>query len=514
MNDTRTTDYALGELTGGARNDFERELAVSDALQVELTDTIKMVTTLGHLPPSTECFDAKVRSDLLRACEENQAALQRKKTIIRWGVPLGMAAAASVAFLASLLYRPSVAELVMGQHGEAPIASLEELQAPDTEPAANAITEPAGESKTHVDPSTDTLANNTTPPLNDIPSGSNYKSVRCPTEHDLTEQGLLSEEIGSASGLASQLEKPGQTIPLKENQMDIRNATFGGRLVDTKVQSASQYSLDVDPSGYARVRAQILASELPQPDSVHIEELINAFAYNFAEKAGNSAFSTNIESGLAPWNEEHLLIRVGIRAQALAENVKVEVQFNPAQAAYFRLIGYENQRDSEKSIRFTTKVASPIEHTALYEVIPVGKSQPKSATKDFQRTLAVVEYQPVDTGDLLTMKIHHRPSGANQCQLAVFRFENGSAKSFDQNSVDFRFVASVAAFGMKLRHSPDSANIAWPKIEQIALGSLGTDPDGQRADFAKLMAKASSLEGRGISKNLFKAPFLAIQLIP
>lgn len=84
MNDTRTTDYALGELTGGARDDFERELAVSDTLQVELTDTIKMVTTLGHLPPSTECFDAKVRSDLLRACEENQAALRRKKTLIRW----------------------------------------------------------------------------------------------------------------------------------------------------------------------------------------------------------------------------------------------------------------------------------------------------------------------------------------------------------------------------------------------------------------------------------------------
>ena len=89
MSDTRTTDYALGELIGSARDEFERELAVSDDLQVELTDTIKMVTTLGHLPASTECFDAKVRIDLLRACEENQAAFRRKKTLIRWGLPLG-----------------------------------------------------------------------------------------------------------------------------------------------------------------------------------------------------------------------------------------------------------------------------------------------------------------------------------------------------------------------------------------------------------------------------------------
>ena len=512
MSDTRTTDYALGELTGGARDEFERELAVSDDLQVELTDTIKMVTTLGHLPPSTECFDAKVRIDLLRACEENQAAFRRKKTLIRWGLPLGLAAAASVAFLSTLVYRPSVAELVMVQNGGAPIASLEELQNPDADNAANAIMGPAGASKTHVDPSTDTLAKNTTP--QDIPSRSKSKSVECPIEHDFAEQGLLTNEIGSASGLASQLEMPGQPIPLKENQKDIRNATFGGRLVDTKLQRASEYSLDVDPSGYARIRAQILESELPPPDSVHIEELINAFTYNYAEQAGKAAFSTNIESGLAPWNEDHLLIRVGIRAQAFAENVKVEVQFNPAQVAYFRLIGYENQRDSEKSIRFTTKVASPLEHTALYEVIPAGKSQPKSAPKDFQRTQAVVEYQPVDTGDLLTLKIHHRPPESKRCQLAVFRFENGSAKSFDKNSVDFRFVASVAAFGMKLRHSPDSTNIAWAKIEQIALGSIGSDSDGQRADFAKLIAKASRMEGRGISKNLFKTPFLAIHLIP
>ena len=47
MSDTRVTDYALGELIGSARDEFERELAVSDALQVELTDTIKMVSTLG-----------------------------------------------------------------------------------------------------------------------------------------------------------------------------------------------------------------------------------------------------------------------------------------------------------------------------------------------------------------------------------------------------------------------------------------------------------------------------------
>lgn len=516
MSDTRVTDYALGELTGSARENFERELARSDSLQAELNDIIAMVSEFDCLPKSAEGLDPKERLNLLHACAENQAALRRKKILIRWATPLGLAAAASVAFLAAMLYRPSaVTEFeFMAWNVEAPAASHEELQTMETDPAANALREPTGESKTHLDPSDAGLAKNTPPPLDDFPSRSKSKSVRCPTEHDFAEQGLITGESVFDSNLASQLETPGQAIPLKEKQKGIRNATFGGRVVDTKIQRTSEYSLDVDSSGYAKIRARILACEPPPPESVHLEELINAFTYNYTPQAGNASLSADIESGIAPWNEEHLLIRIGIRSKAVAENVKVEVQFNPAQAAYYRLIGYESQRDTDKSIRFTTKVTPPFEHTALYEVIPVGKSQPKSAPKDFQRTRAVVEYQPVDTGDLLTLKIHHRPPGSNQCQLAVVRFESSSPKSFNQNSVDFRFAAAVAAFGMKLRHSPDSAKIAWSRIEQIAQGSLGPDPDGQRADFANLVAKASRLERGGISQSHLKPPFLAIHFIP
>lgn len=516
MRDTRLTDYALGELTGSAREKFERELAKSDSLQAELNDIIAISTQFDRLPKSAEGLDPKARIDLLHACARNQAELQRNKKLLRWFIPLGLAAAASVTFLAGMLYRPSaVTESgFMVRNVVAPASLHEERQMLKTDPAANAVMEPTGESETHLDPSNEGLAKNTTPPLDDIPSRPKFKSVRCPLEHGLAEEGLITGESVSDLNLAFHQETPGQAIPLKQNQKSARNATLGGRMVDTKIQRTSEYSLDVDPSGYAKIRARILAGEPPPPDSVHIEELINAFTYNYTEHARSTALSPDIESGIAPWNEKHLLIRVGIRSQAVAENVKVEAQFNPAQAAYFRLIGYESQRDTEKSIRFTTKITPPSEHTALYEVIPVGKSQPKSAPKDFQRTRALVEYQPVDTGDLLTLKIHHRVPGSNQCQLAVFRFETSLAKSFNQNSVDFRFAAAVAAFGMKLRHSPDSANIAWSKIEQIAQGSLGPDPDDQRADFTNLVAKASRLEGRGISKNLFKIPFLAIQLIP
>jgi hypothetical protein len=513
MNDPRITAYALGELTGKERDNFERELADSDALQSELNNVVWMANDLGRLPKPSEGLTTEDRIALLRACHENQAEFQRNKKILRWFIPFGLAAAASVAFLASILYRPSAAELAMTRQSETPAALVEDaLQEPAL--AATQEMNMAADLKSHLEPNTEVLAHHSAPSGDAAKPSIKSKSNGCETDHDLPEQNMNTEEHISVSGLAFNPEKPGTTIPLKENQKVIRNATFGGRLVDTKNQRTSFYSLDVDPSGYARIRKEILGGKLPAPDSVHIEELINAFTYNYAAPAGNAAFSANIESGKAPWNEEHLLVRVGIRANANADNVKVEALFNPARVAYFRLIGYENQKDSEKGVIVSTKVVTPFDHTALYEVIPVGKSQPKTAPKDFQRTRAVVEYQPVDTGDLLTLKIHQRPPGATHCQLAVFRVESSTPESFEKNSVDFRFVAAVAAFGMKLRHSPDAANIAWTKIEQIAAGSLGADPDGQRSDFAKLVAKASRLENSGVSMLLSKAPFFALSFLP
>jgi Ca-activated chloride channel family protein len=63
----------------------------------------------------------------------------------------------------------------------------------------------------------------------------------------------------------------------------------------------------------------------------------------------------------------------------------------------------------------------------------------------------------------------------------------------DQNSTDFRFASAVAAFGMKLAGNPETQNIAWSAIENLAAANLGPDPDGQRADFANLVARASRL---------------------
>jgi Ca-activated chloride channel homolog len=63
----------------------------------------------------------------------------------------------------------------------------------------------------------------------------------------------------------------------------------------------------------------------------------------------------------------------------------------------------------------------------------------------------------------------------------------------DKTSVDFRFAAAVAGYGMMLRESPSKGALQWPHVRAMAAAALGPDVDGYRAEFLKLVDKAASL---------------------
>jgi Ca-activated chloride channel family protein len=66
-----------------------------------------------------------------------------------------------------------------------------------------------------------------------------------------------------------------------------------------------------------------------------------------------------------------------------------------------------------------------------------------------------------------------------------------SGKSFTSGSTDYRFAASVAAFGMILRDSPYKGNASLSAVLDMAEGSKGQDRAGYRAEFIDLVKKAS-----------------------
>jgi Ca-activated chloride channel homolog len=77
----------------------------------------------------------------------------------------------------------------------------------------------------------------------------------------------------------------------------------------------STFSIDVDNASYSNIRRFINLGELPPPDAVRIEEMINYFRYNYPEPDGEHPFSVYTEMATCPWNKKHLLLQVGLKGK-------------------------------------------------------------------------------------------------------------------------------------------------------------------------------------------------------
>ncbi|MCP4459781.1 MAG: DUF3520 domain-containing protein [Cytophagales bacterium] len=80
----------------------------------------------------------------------------------------------------------------------------------------------------------------------------------------------------------------------------------------------STFSIDVDAASYSNMRRFINNGQLPPEDAVRIEEMINYFGYTYEQPKGEDPFSINTEVTSAPWNEEHLLVQIGLQGKKLA----------------------------------------------------------------------------------------------------------------------------------------------------------------------------------------------------
>lgn len=79
----------------------------------------------------------------------------------------------------------------------------------------------------------------------------------------------------------------------------------------------STFSIDVDNAAYSNIRRFINSGQLPPADAVRIEEMINYFRYTYPEARGEHPFSVYTELAVCPWNREHQLLHVGLRARSI-----------------------------------------------------------------------------------------------------------------------------------------------------------------------------------------------------
>lgn len=188
---------------------------------------------------------------------------------------------------------------------------------------------------------------------------------------------------------------------------------------------------------------------------------------------------------------------------AIAKDVKIQIEFNPAQIASYRLLGYENRLMAAAEFRDDRKDAGEIGAghcvTALYELLPAAAAadaiQPEPLKYQAQTSEAPATQRPspqpvaAASGELLTLKLRFKRPDGNTSQLEEFPLAKRGG-TFENASTDLRFASAVAAFGMLLRQSNHSGTATFAEVAKVASHALGPDVGGYRAEFLDLVRKA------------------------
>jgi len=194
-----------------------------------------------------------------------------------------------------------------------------------------------------------------------------------------------------------------------------------------------------------------------------------------------------------------LISEIGGTLLTVAKDVKLQVEFNPARVAQYRLIGYENRLLSSEDFDNDKKDAGDMgaghSVTALYEIVPRDPDAPFTSTLKYQHN----DLSNVATTSKEVAQVAYRYKDPNEDQSRMLSFVvDDPSVLFDNASENIRFAASVAAWGMILRHSEfkGSADLHW--VAQTARSAKGADPDGDRAEFVRMVDLSEILEKKGI----------------
>ena len=182
----------------------------------------------------------------------------------------------------------------------------------------------------------------------------------------------------------------------------------------------------------------------------------------------------------------------------IAKDVKIQVEFNPAQVEAYRLIGYENRRLKAEDFNNDQKKAGDIgpghSVVALYEVIPAGKEAGLPTVDDLK-----YQQQPAGaprSSDPATDQLRYKQPDGDTSKLITRAVDSRDLVDFARSHEDMRFSAAVAAFGLLLSDSENAGDITFREIEQIATGAIGADPGGLRSEFTTLVRIADNLSPR------------------
>ena len=183
----------------------------------------------------------------------------------------------------------------------------------------------------------------------------------------------------------------------------------------------------------------------------------------------------------------------------IAKDVKIQVEFNPAKVAEYRLIGYEtralNREDFNNDRVDAGDIGSGHSVTAIYEITPKGAAQQIDDLRYGDASTANGGVANAD--EYAFVKIRYKLPDEDVSKLITTPVTAADeVSSFDAAGTDQRFSVAVAAFGQKLRDEDATAKFSFDRIAEIATAARGTDPFGYRSEFLSLVRLASALSGK------------------
>ncbi len=172
----------------------------------------------------------------------------------------------------------------------------------------------------------------------------------------------------------------------------------------------------------------------------------------------------------------------------IASDVKVQVEFNPAQVAEYRLIGYEtralDRADFNNDAVDAGELGAGHGVTALYEITPVGS--PAQLSDPLRYGTDRVAAVSVELGFI---KLRYKEPGATESQLIEMPITGDSPAG-----TDARFAAAMAGFGQLLRNPEYLGSWGYDEAIALAAANRGEDAFGYRTEAVQLMRLAQSLQ--------------------
>jgi len=205
---------------------------------------------------------------------------------------------------------------------------------------------------------------------------------------------------------------------------------------------------------------------------------------------GNYAYIDNISEA-----RKVLVNEFGGTLFTIAKDVKIQIEFNPTKVKAYRLIGYENRMLKSEDFNNDKKDAGELGSghtvTALYEIIPVGVESELFNVDELKYQKSKVSATAKQSEELMTIKLRYKKPDEDVSNKIVHPLLDSDVP-FNKTSDNFRWSASVAAFGMLLRESEYVKGFSYEQVVTLAQGAKGADKEGYRVEFIN-MAKSFGL---------------------